>query len=271
MRVLANSMAVVEALAERGDLSPAELAEATGLPRPSVYRFVDGLKAVGMATTTDDNRARLSVKWLHLADAARAAMTEWSAARGVLDGLADRTEQTVFLTVPRGDEAVCIDWAPGRGIGVLILSPGRSLPLYAGGAGRLVLAWTRDVDDYLANGPERRPLTSETIVDADALRADVARTRADGYTLSLDDATIGIGALAFPVLGPEDEFLGCLSIAGRSVDVREREAEFVAAARAAVAELARGASVATGTEPTVAEPARGAVGEPTTPRAEQPA
>lgn len=248
MRVLANSKAVVEALAERGDLSPAELAEATGLPRPSVYRFLDGLRAVGMATTTDEHRARLSVKWLHLADAARAAMTEWASARRVLDDLADRTEQTVFLTVPRGDEAVCIDWAPGRGIGVLTLAPGRSLPLYAGGAGRLVLAYARDVDEYLEHGPERRPLTTETITDAAALRADVARTRDLGYTLSLDDATIGIGALAFPVLAGDDTLLGCLSVAGRSVDVLERRDEFVEAARGAVAELTNGVA-----------------GEPTTP------
>lgn len=242
MRVLANSMAVVEALAERGDLSPAELAEATGLPRPSVYRFVDGLKTVGLATTTDENRARLSVKWLHLADAARDAMTEWASARRVLDDLADGTEQTAFLTVPRGDEALCIDWAPGRGIGVLTLAPGRALPLYAGGAGRLVLAYARDVDDYLEHGPERRPLTSETITDAGALRADVERTREQGFTLSLDDATIGIGALAFPVFGGDGGLLGCLSVAGRSVDVRERQDEFTAAARAAVAELTSGAT-----------------------------
>lgn len=241
MRVLANSQSVIEALAERGDLSPAELAEATGLPRPSVYRFIDGLKAVGMATTTSDNRARLSVKWLHLADAARAAMTEWSSARAVLDDLADRTEQTVFLSVPRGDEAVCIDWAPGRGIGVLTLSPGRSLPLYAGGAGRLVLAYTADLDSYLADDAARRPLTTETITDADALRRDVQRTREQGHTLSLDDATIGIGAIALPVLDADGTLLGCLSVAGRSVDIAERRDEFLDAARAAVAVLERDA------------------------------
>ncbi|MBK0296560.1 hypothetical protein IAE22_31610, partial [Bacillus sp. S34] len=33
-------------------------------------------------------------------------------------------------------------------------------------------------------------LTSETITDAGALRADVERTREQGFTLSLDDATI---------------------------------------------------------------------------------
>ena len=76
----------------------------------------------------------------------------------------------------------------------------------------------------------------------DALREDVERTRSQGYTLSLDDATIGIGALAFPVLGADGALLGCLSVAGRSVDVRERQQEFTDAARAAVAELTSGAT-----------------------------
>lgn len=241
MRVLANSMAVIEALAERGDLSPAELAEATGLPRPSVYRFIDGLKAVGMATTTEENRARLSVKWLHLADAARDAMTEWATARTVLDELAGRTEQTAFLTVPRGEEAVCIDWAPGSGIGVLILSPGRSLPLYAGGAGRLVLAHTQDLDAYLTRSVPRRPLTPKTMTSAEDLRADVERTRQQGYTLSIDDATVGIGAIAVPVVGDDGELLGCVSVAGRSVEIGRHEDEFLDAARTAARALSRDA------------------------------
>lgn len=241
IKVLANSMAVVEALAERGELSPAELATITGLPRPSVYRFIDGLRAIGLARTTEASRAELSVKWMQLADAARAAMAEWSDARGILDELASATEQTAFLTVPRNHEAVCIDWSLGSGIGILILAPGRALPLYAGGAGRLTLAHIDDLDDYLDGGPRRRPLTPHTMVDADALRADARLTRDQGYTLSLDDATVGIGAIAVPVLDSGRRLLGALSIAGRSADIRSREAELLEAARAAADALHAGA------------------------------
>lgn len=237
MRVLANSMAVIEALAERGDLSPAEIAEATGLPRPSVYRFVDGLRAIDLVSITPEHRTRLGVRWLHLADAARAAMTEWSRARTVLDDLAEETEQTIFLTVPRGDEAVCIDWAPGRGLGVLTLAPGRTLPFYAGAAGRMLLAHSGRLEEYLADGPPRRPLTPYTLIEAEALRIDVARTLARGSTLSLDDATVGIGALALPVRDPGGAVHGCLSLAGRSADFRSREDEFLRAGRSAVEAL----------------------------------
>lgn len=238
IKVLANCMAVVDTIAERGDLSPAEIASATGLPRPSVYRLIDGLRAVGLLTVTPESRARLSVKWLHLADAARAAMVEWTGAHATLVELAGRSEQTLFLTVPRGDEAFCIDWSVGSGIGVLSLSPGRSLPLYAGGAGRLTLAYAADVEKYLRDGPQRRPLTPHTLTDADALRADVTRTRAQQYTLSLDDATVGIGAIAVPILTPERRLRGCLSLAGRSADIRAHHDEFLAMSLAAARAMA---------------------------------
>lgn len=241
IKALAASMAVVDALAERGDLSPAELAHITGLPRPSVYRFIDGLRAVGLVQTTAESRAQLSVKWLHLADAARAAMTEWAAARDVLDGLAADTEQTAFLTVPRRDETVCVDWAQGSGVGVLFLSPGGALPLYAGGAGRLTLAYGFDVDEYASTGPERVPLTPHTLTDADALRADVRRTRAQGYTLSLDDATVGIGAVAVPVTAGDGSLRGCVSLAGRSTYIRDHVDTLVDAATAGALALARAA------------------------------
>lgn len=237
MRVLANSATVIAALAERGDLTPAEIAAMTGLPRPSVYRFLDGLRAIGLATSTTDGRTRLSAKWLHLSDAARAAMTEWDGTRAVLDEVAEETEQTVFLSVPRGDEALCIDWAPGRGIGVLILAPGRTLPLYAGAAGRLLLAESGRLETYLADGPPRRPLTPYSLVEAEALREDAARTLETGCTLSLDDATVGIGAVAVPVRDDQGTTLGALSIAGRSADFRSRSDEFAAAATEAAGRL----------------------------------
>ena len=57
-----------------------------------------------------------------------------------------------------------------------------------------------DLERYLASGPTRHPLTPRTLTDAADLRADVERTRAQGFALSLDDVTVGVGAVAVPVL-----------------------------------------------------------------------
>jgi IclR family acetate operon transcriptional repressor len=237
IRVLANTSNVIELLAEVGPLSPADIAARTGIPRPSVYRLVDGLNAIEFTETLPDARVALSLRWMHLADDSRAAMREWRNAPRILSELVERTGQTAFLSVLRDDRAVCIDWAPGRGIGVLILKPGRTLPLNAGAAGRVLLAHAPDADRVLAQGGFEK-LTPSTLTTVDELRADIDRTREQGYAVSDGDATIGIGALGAPVLDARGTALACISIGGLVEDIRARRDEFLAALTAAARELA---------------------------------
>ena len=109
MAVLKRTADLVELLALRGALTPAEIADNVDTPRSSVYRLGDALREAGLAEQIPDSHIRLNLRWLRLADAARAGMSEWQGAREVLDDLAGSTRQTVFLSVPRADESICID------------------------------------------------------------------------------------------------------------------------------------------------------------------
>lgn len=224
IKVLANADEVIRLLAREGELSPAEIAERLGMPRPSVYRLLDGLSAVGLTDPLRDSSASLSLRWLHLADRARESAREWRGAKGVLGELVERSGQTAFLSVPRGDEAVCLEWEQGRGIGVLVLRPGHSLPLYAGAAGRVLLAFGEQPDGGLA-GAARRAFTPRTMLTDDELRADVERSRRQGFVLSDEDVTLGIAALGVPVRRPDGQVVGALSLAGMRAEVIERESE----------------------------------------------
>jgi DNA-binding IclR family transcriptional regulator len=240
MGILQRSAGLVGLLAERGPLTPAEIAERLDLPRPSVYRLADALRDGGLAELLPDARIQLSLRWLRLADAARAGMSEWSGARPILDELAAVTRQTVFLSVPAGDRSVCIDWARGEAINVLLLKPGRSLPLYAGAAGRVTLAFgLEDREAYLANAPFE-PYTRRTLTTAAKLRKDIALTRDQGFVVSDGDVTEEIGALGAPLLRGTKHpvFAGALSLAGLADELIERRAELVAELRSAATALA---------------------------------
>lgn len=232
IRVLANTRDLIELLSHEGPLSPAEIAERIGVPRPSVYRLVDGLNAIELTETLPDARIALSLRWLHLADETRDAMTEWSGAKKALTDLVDATGQTAFLSLLRDDSAVCIDWVQGRGIGVLILKPGRALPLHAGAAGRLLLAYAADAEEYLAGAPFEQ-LTPSTRTTREQLQEDIAVTREQGFTVSDEDATIGIGALGMPILSSSGSTIACVSIGGLAEDIRSRREEFLTALRIA--------------------------------------
>jgi len=234
--LLTKTQRLVEVLLERGPMTPAEIGEAVGVPRPTAYRLVSGLNAIELTQTLPDGTVDLNLRWLHLADAAYDSMTEWAGARAALAALSAETEQTAFLCVPRADEAVCIDWSQGRAIGVLILRPGLSLPLHAGAAGRIMLAYLPDVAGYLAAAPHE-VFTPWTLTDAAALQEDIEQTRNRGYAVSHEDVTVGIGALGMPVFDARGVLRGAVSLGGLIAEIREHEREFAAAIRATVRKL----------------------------------
>jgi len=238
MLILQRSADLVALLAERGALVPAQIAEYVDTPRSSVYRLGDALRDAGMIEQVPDAHLRLSLRWLRLADAARAGMSEWDGARPVLDELAGATRQTVFLSVPRTNESVCVDWARGEAINVLLLKPGRSLPLYAGAAGRVTLAFGQDDPEaYLANAPFDA-YTDRTLTTAAKLRKDIALATKQGYLVSDGDVTDGIGALGAPLFRQTaGVFAGALSIAGLAEELNDRRDELVEKLLGAVSKL----------------------------------
>jgi DNA-binding IclR family transcriptional regulator len=238
MAILQRSADLVQLLANRGPLTPAEIAEHVDTPRSSVYRLGDALRDAGLAELLPDSRINLGLRWLRLADAARAAMSEWTGAREVLDNLAGSTQQTIFLSVPRGDEAICIDWARGEAINILLLKPGRSLPLYAGAAGRVTLAFGHPApEDYLARAPFP-PFTDRSLTTAARLAKDIKSTRSQGYVISDGDVTEGIGAIGAPLFWTTaGGFAGALSLAGLAEELTERRDELREKLLAAAAAL----------------------------------
>jgi IclR family acetate operon transcriptional repressor len=207
------------------------------MPRASVYRLTQALVQARLVEVGADGKVRASLRCLRLGDAARAGLEEWSAARSVLDLLSDLTGQTTYLSVPDGSRALCIDWSRGRGISVLALKPGRTLPLHAGAAGRATLAFRPEpLEDYLRDAPFPS-FTEHTLTTARQLAADVEDTRSRGYSVSDEDVTIGIGALGVPVWAANGSLKGTLSLAGLAADVRKRRSDLVAALTASAARL----------------------------------
>lgn len=218
-RALDKASRVMDALAAENGLSPADIADACDIPRSSVYRVLDGLVDVGWTVTDTDGNYSLSLDWLRLADAARTSRTEWQPAIAVMHAITAQTGMTSFLSVVSGTELVCVECAQGHAIDSLILRPGRVLPLHAGAAGRVALAYFEDADaeHYLAGAPF--PAYNEnTLVSVEQLREDIRLTRERGYALSDEDVTLGVGAVGVPIVDNESGRVIASLSAGGFVD-----------------------------------------------------
>jgi DNA-binding IclR family transcriptional regulator len=114
------------------------------------------------------------------------------------------TGETVFLCVRRAYEAVCIERIDGKRVQSLALRLGGSLPLHAGAAPRILLAYEpREFwEEYVRCGL-LEALTSRTPV-----------TREQVFARLEDVRTLGIAALGAPIFDYRGRVCAALSISG---------------------------------------------------------
>ena len=201
----------------RGEASAADIADAINEPRSSIYRLLSSLQAEGFVEAgSRRGQFRLGFKLLSLATAAVSRFDERKFAMPVMERLHDMTGETVFLCVPRKDDAVCIERIEGMRVRSLALQLGGSLPLHAGAAPRAILSQhsERDWQSYLERNAPLRRFTDSTPVEPAELTALLRRTREDGFAVSDQDVTVGVAAIGVPITDYRGAVRGALSISG---------------------------------------------------------
>src|SRR5947209_6323410 len=124
-----------------------------------------------------------------------------SLAKPVMERIHERTGETVFLCVRRGDDAVCIERLDGLRVQSLALRLGGSLPLHLGAGPRALLAWEprEEWETYVARVP-LEAMTEKTPVTREAVVAELQEAVDHGYAVSDEDVTDGSASLGAPVV-----------------------------------------------------------------------
>jgi DNA-binding IclR family transcriptional regulator len=216
VQVLGKAASLLDALAERHELTVAELAELTREPRSTVYRLLASLQHLDMIERGSERGTyRLGLQLFRLGAAVTARFDERQAALPVMERIHEQTGETVFLCIRRGLEAVCIERIDGRRVQSLALRLGGSLPLHAGAAPRALLAHEPRAfwETYVSNGT-LQALTPKTPATRERLFPTLHEVRKKGYSVSDEDVTIGIAAVGAPIFGHQGRVRAALSISG---------------------------------------------------------
>ncbi|MFD0690542.1 IclR family transcriptional regulator [Actinomadura fibrosa] len=132
----------------------------------------------------------------------------------VLRRLRDETGETTALSGLVGDERVYLDQFESPHEVRMTVEVGRRLPLHAGSPGRVILAFLpRERREAVLARP-LAALTGRTVTDAAALRAQLAKTAAEGVAVSLGERQPDAGSVAAPLFGPDGEVHGSVSVCG---------------------------------------------------------
>ena len=227
VQVVAKAASVLDRLAEEQEVSATHLADLVGEPRSTVYRLLASLQQVELVEPgARRGTYRLGLKLLRLGSAVSARFDERQAALPVMQRIHDASEETVFLCIRDGYEAVCIERIDGRWVHSMALPLGGSLPLHVGAAPRALLAHEpRDFwEEYVSRGP-LVPFTSRTPTTRAGVVSALEETLRTGCSVSDGDVVLGMAAVGAPVHDYRGAVRAALSMSGPRPTILEENLE----------------------------------------------
>jgi DNA-binding IclR family transcriptional regulator len=198
--VLDKSIAILSAL-EAGPASLASLVLRTGLPRPTAHRLAVALERHRFVARDGEGRFVLGARLGELA--AAGGEDRLIAVSGpVLAKLRDATGDSTQLYRRQGDLRVCIA-AAELPAGLRNTVPiGTQLPLTAGSAAQVLLAW--EDADRLHRGVAVAVFSAQTL----------ARVRRQGWAESVAERQAGVASVSAPVRSPAGRVIAAVSVSG---------------------------------------------------------
>ena len=247
---LSRGLAVIRAFdAEHPELTLSEVARATGLARAATRRFLHTLVELGYMRT-DGRRFALRPKILELGYAYLSSLSLPEVAMPHLEQLVEKVHESSSVSVLDGDEVVYVARVATKRIMTVAIAVGTRFPAYATSMGRILLAGQSDdwLDGYLASA-RLSALTPHTIHDPGGLRAELARTRRQGWALVDQELEEGLRSAAAPIRDASGQVIAAVNVSTpasrRSLDeIRHELLPPLLATADAIAEDLRRAAVA---------------------------
>jgi IclR family transcriptional regulator, acetate operon repressor len=219
-----------------GELTLAELARRTGIPKPTVHRLLAELAEWG-AVERSAGGVRLGLRLFELGQLVPRQRELLDVAVPFLADLFEATHETVHLAVPDGTEVVYVQKLPGSGGPQIPSRLGGRMPAYCTGVGKAMLAFgpPERLAAVLAAGLPRR--TPRTVIAPGLLRAELESIRRRGIAEEHEESAPGLACVAAPVLGPDGYAVAAVSITGWAS--RLKTARLAPAVRTAALGLSR--------------------------------
>jgi len=222
IRALERGLDLLEAFSPaKPELSVAELAAVTELPKPTIVRLLSVLLDRSfIERAVDGERYRLGVKTLEVGSIYLQSTSLEAEAKPIMQRLVASTNQTVNLGILDRFEVVHIQVvAPDRPVRFWA-DIGKREEAHVSGLGKVLLSGLDDAQfaDYL-----RRPRiakTANTLVSNDALQAAVINACEEGYAIDDEESSEGVRCIAAPIRNQSGAIVAAISISGARSEFR---------------------------------------------------
>ena len=197
---------------ERRTLSLSEVAEATGLSRGTVRRFLLSLEALGYLGK-EGRQFHLRPRVLDLGYAYLSSMTLWDVAQSHMERLVQQVQESSSASVLDGTDIIFTVRIPTKRIMSVQIEIGTRFPAHATSMGRVLLAHLKPeaLDDYFAKVvPEQ--LTPRSVTSEQELRTILKEVAEHGWCLLDEELEIGVRSLAVPLHDAHGEVIASMNV-----------------------------------------------------------
>lgn len=196
-------------------LTAEEIAKKVGLPRVSVYRYLNTLVDRGLLEKDDDSlKFRLGYKLLYFQSLIHYNDVLEKVALPVMTQISKNIKETIHLTIFKNGQGTIIESIESSA-SVRVAPPlGTPLPVNGGSTLEAIIAFlpANEIDE-LCN-QEFIEFTKNTIMTKPALINKLEKVRQDGYAYSYEEVHDGAWGVAAPIFNRNGRPIASLGISG---------------------------------------------------------
>jgi DNA-binding IclR family transcriptional regulator len=213
---------------ESPTLGVREIARITGFSSSTTGRLLQRMKNQRLLRQDPVTREyALGMRLLNWAGVFLTSLDIRSVAMPVMVDLLSATRETISLYLRDGLERVCVERLESPQNVRIIARLGLRLPLHAGSAGKVMLAFLpQEIQEAVYLDKDLKVFTDRTITDRSVLIAELEQIRRQGYATSHGEWIADASGVAAPVFSGS-ELIGAVTISGPSQRFTpERVAEY---------------------------------------------
>lgn len=221
-RSVERAFALVDELAENGEVRVSTLAERVDMPVSTVHDYLQALVETGYVTVSE-KEYRTTTRFLEVGHRQRHRLEVFKAVRGELETVAEETGEHATLMIEEDDQAVILAVQEGPDAVNLFAYPGARMPLHATAPGKAMLAHMPDerINELVSEGLVE--VTSRTITDPEMLFEQLEGIREQGYAIDVGERIAGMICIAAPVLDKSDRIRGAICVCGPQSRIGETQ------------------------------------------------
>lgn len=219
--VLQKALDLLEIITEGGDLGLAELSARTGASKASSFRVLSTLHRRGYVSKDPVTRKYAPGPRLIALSFANVSKLQLAPrARAVLEELREEFGETVNLGILADHDVLYLDIAESARSLRMSSQAGARDRLHSTSLGKAILAaLPPDEARALLESYDRKPATRRTIVDLEALTAELRVTRERGYSIDDEENEVGARCVGVAVTDVAGRPQAALSVSGPAARV----------------------------------------------------